>query len=591
MGITQLELDGAFEEYHTRFGGVKEDYFALLYLSKEFGKTPDELYVQVAFGGNDYGIDAFHIDRERRNLYLYQFKWSKDHNLFRDSFQRLISDGMDRVFGNPLQDKQQNDVLISLKSQLNEDQSIIDRVLVLFVFNGDPAAAEHSAVLDNLREELESKKFLIDQYFGRKGINLTFEYRSNETRKLSVAAHSRKTYEYEIPLQGAIPFETSDGQQKMLVGFTRLMDLYGMYKEMGQRFFERNIRYGLSPDKPPNKSMRTALADIVLQEKQDPTVFTFNHNGVTLAAQQVEVSEGDSQMKIVEPRLLNGAQSITSFNKFLQDNERNPALKKGEAKLSSIMVLTKIVQGSPEFVTDVTVYNNKQNKVDAWSLRANDLIQLSFQDKFSKDLGIYYERQEDAFENLTDADLEEMGIEQYKAIELKRLGHTFLAIQGEIDRMSRIGEVFENRKLYEETFRESYLSANSKKIILAYKIQFRLGRILNEILERGPAKYGYIMNEKNLVWALLIQGMFNQEDLSNLAEQFGTTLTVEKDYTDRLNELASKRVRFLIGEIVASRDYEDQVQKGKFSFLRTKTAFQRCMDVAYRRFRWTKRSI
>ena len=99
------------------------------------------------------------------------------------------------------------------------------------------------------------------------------------------------------------------------------------------------------------------------------------------------------------------------------------------------------------------------------------------------------------------------------------------------------------------------------------------------------------MNEKNLVWALLIQGMFNQEDLSNLAEQFGTTLTVEKDYTDRLNELASKRVRFLIGEIVASRDYEDQVQKGKFSFLRTKTAFQRCMDVAYRRFRWTKRSI
>ena len=157
--------------------------------------------------------------------------------------------------------------------------------------------------------------------------------------------------------------------------------------------------------------------------------------------------------------------------------------------------------------------------------------------------------------------------------------------------MSRIGEVFENRKLYEDTFRESYLGANSKKIVLAYKIQFRLGRILNEILEKGPAKYGYIMNEKNLVWALLIQGVFNQEDTASLADEFGTTLTVEKNYTDRLNELASKKVRFLISDIVSDRDYEDLVKKGKFSFLRTKAVFQRCMDRAYTRFRWSKKSI
>ena len=55
----------------------------------------EKLASHVAFGGNDYGLDAFWIDRDLRNLYLYQFKWSEDQTLFRSSLKRLISSGMD----------------------------------------------------------------------------------------------------------------------------------------------------------------------------------------------------------------------------------------------------------------------------------------------------------------------------------------------------------------------------------------------------------------------------------------------------------------------------------------------------------------
>ena len=37
----------------------------------------DQLIHQVAFGNRDYGIDTYYIDREAKNLYLYQFKWSE----------------------------------------------------------------------------------------------------------------------------------------------------------------------------------------------------------------------------------------------------------------------------------------------------------------------------------------------------------------------------------------------------------------------------------------------------------------------------------------------------------------------------------
>jgi hypothetical protein len=52
--IDQQRLDSIFAEHHGRYGGRKEDYFALLYLTRKFKIDIDEIAHQVAFGGNDY---------------------------------------------------------------------------------------------------------------------------------------------------------------------------------------------------------------------------------------------------------------------------------------------------------------------------------------------------------------------------------------------------------------------------------------------------------------------------------------------------------------------------------------------------------
>jgi hypothetical protein len=53
MAITDQAVDQIFSDLKRICGGVRNDYFALLYLMQEFGLERDVAIEQVAFGGND----------------------------------------------------------------------------------------------------------------------------------------------------------------------------------------------------------------------------------------------------------------------------------------------------------------------------------------------------------------------------------------------------------------------------------------------------------------------------------------------------------------------------------------------------------
>ena len=77
MVITEGQVAQAASELRGRRGGVDNDYFGLLFLEKEFRLSRDEAAEQIAYGGNDFGIDGYHVDRQARNFHLLQFKFSK----------------------------------------------------------------------------------------------------------------------------------------------------------------------------------------------------------------------------------------------------------------------------------------------------------------------------------------------------------------------------------------------------------------------------------------------------------------------------------------------------------------------------------
>ncbi len=102
--------------------------------------------------------------------------------------------------------------------------------------------------------------------------------------------------------------------------------------------------------------------------------------------------------RVTEPRLLNGAQTVTTFGRILELNKGNKNIEEHSDVLTDIWIPCRIItHAKPEFVISVTINNNRQNPVMPWNLRANDLIQCQIADKFRDDLGIYYERQEEMF--------------------------------------------------------------------------------------------------------------------------------------------------------------------------------------------------
>lgn len=588
MRYTDQLIDQAFADCKGSCGGVRNDYFGLLYLEHEYDVPREDAKVQNAFGGYDFGVDGFHFDKVKRNLYLFQFKYSESHQQFKGSFQRLIEDGMQYVFGATGQDKKENQLLQQIKSCLIENTAVIDRVLIHFVFLGDPQSAEQSPVLDKLREDLENKKHLVETALGRP-VPLVIEFKSARTKKIGGSTQVRKSYAYPIHLTDHVA-RSGPTDESLHVGFVRLVDLNAMFADMGQRFFERNIRASLPAESSVNRSLERTFRNVVLDQKTSPLAFSFNHNGVTMSAEVLK--ETDSGWRITEPRLLNGAQTVTTFARFLKANETNPKLKDNRGTLEALTVLCRVVTGATQdFVTSVTINNNRQNWVKPWNLHANDMIQLELEEKFRGDLNLYYERRENSFENLSDEDLEEMGIVPGRAIELFKLGRTFLVVDGDLDKLNRYPEVFEDDKLYGQVFSEARKKVDSRKIVLCYKAERRLKQFLRDILEMGQNKYEFVRKGRNLLWALLCQGMLNDAKLEQRAEQWGQSLSVESDFVDWVSGIATTRCRMILKNLVEDKHNAEKVAEGNFNFLRNNGTYKRAMECAHTKFKWVERGL
>jgi len=316
--ITDRLIDQAYSDLHVDCGGVREDYFGLLYLEREHKMARERSINQIAFGGNDYGIDGFYFDEVKRNLYLFQFKYSESYGQFKGSLQRLIDIGVERIFTAPNKDQYKNQLLMQLRSSLIENRAVIDQICFRFVFTGDPADAERSSVLDKLREDLENKKYFIDQFFGERQVSLVVEFRSTSGR-VGGPHLPRETTTFSIPMKDLVLVEGPAGQ-KMHLCFIRLVDLDRMHREIGSRFFDSNIRYGLGESEAVNRSISAALKRIVLDRGEDPNIFAFDHNGITLFAEKVEAI--DSSFRLTAPRLLNGAQTVTTLSRFSNQEQR-----------------------------------------------------------------------------------------------------------------------------------------------------------------------------------------------------------------------------------------------------------------------------
>lgn len=586
MNEMEIKSRKLYNELRDNYGGTRDHYMALAYLDREFGVGKNAALNRIDFNSSGYGINAFHFDEVRKNLYLLLVSVSSVADMVKQPLYQFAKSGLDQIFATEKETGSGSRFFNSLVSCIQENSAIIDQVFLRVIMAGGLDELEKSEYVKNLLEQIEDKKYLIDRFFNGRTVRFSYDQRSISGSDIRMGTTSR-VYEYSLDI-GQILSQSGSGGEKMAIFFMRLTDLLAMYREMGSKFFERNIRYGLG-DNYVNRSIAASFKRIVLEGKEQPGVFAFNHNGVTIAAQEVR-TEGN-RCHIVSPRLLNGAQTVTTFDSFCKGinfSKENPDYEKYSRTIEGIKVLCKtITDAQSQFITTVTINNNRQNPVAPWDLHANDDIQLQLQDKFRSVLGIYYERQKNAFADIDPE--EENGIIAKKEIKLLKLAQTFLASDGELRLLGSLRDVFEEDEIYERVFSLSRLKADLRAVVLCYKIQFRLHRLIKEIVERGPTKYWYLKRAKNLLWALLCQAVLNDERIDDLTDSYGTDMVLSNGYINLLAELSSRRCRPLIAFLEEKN--RDKIDAGDVTFLNRDAAFTHCMNEARERWGWVKRGL
>jgi len=152
--------------------------------------------------------------------------------------------------------------------------------------------------------------------------------------------------------------------------------------------------------------------------------------------------------------------------------------------------------------------------------------------------------------------------------------------------------VFEDDKIYEQVFRQKRIRADSRHIVLCYKIQFKLKKLSNEIAQKGQNKYWFISRARYLLWALLCQCLLNDEKLEDYSEEYGhSSMSLPVGYTEILTHYATSRVRPLLALLMQDEDYIDKVREENLTFLRTDKAFEKCMKIAYKKWGWVHKKL
>lgn len=569
-------------------GATKEARFLLGLLQEGFGLQNNLIEQRVMLKAAGQGVDAWHLDAERKTLYLLSAKLSDDPAALKPAL-RGVSLAIDRIFGDEAEHaavEPGDEFLAALRAHVLENRFLVGQVFVQLYFSGDPADARKSELLGALVEELSGKKYLIDDFCGGQNAVLSVEFRSSTSQEVAIASQGRRTHRYPIDLSRTIQLDSPAGET-LTAGYLRLADLLTIYQKMGQRFLSRNIRSGLGVEHPTHRAIMKSFEDIVINQKMTPEEFSFLHNGVSIAVEAYENRKG--QVMVTEPRLLNGAQTVASLSAFVDKWAGQDKFERNRDLLDRIRVLGRVVSGATaDFVSQVTIANNRQNPVEPWNLRANDLIQLEFQEKFAKEAGLYYERQQGAFASLTEPELEALGAQPGRPVEMRRLAQTFLALQGEIDRLSRLRLVFESESVYRDVFRESYLKKDVRRMVLAYKVLMRTLAVARDIMDRFTEKYHWLPKATGLLGSLLIQALLNDEKAEEYIQAYGTSLKIENDFVELLKDLASRKVRPLLAAYIAGPREAEMLQTMNFTFLRTKGAFQKCMELGAEKHGWKK---
>ncbi len=517
----------------TNFGRTDEDNFTPWWIQQKF-KTSDEEATMCSSDGNyDKGLDGYFLQetQDRITLTLVQGKYTEDLNQIKkgvSDINRFLPD-LGRLFKKLESDSYKENIVIKRIRPRIEGIKITDtkplyiEACVIGLTNLSPEFIENK--ISTLKSEL-GKTFLAE--FDNP--NIIFDFKVIGLEHLienNLADILRPARPFEIHFDGSEELEM--GNSKFVSGLGKLSDLVDLYNKKGNQLFDKNVRlflYGKKNEsKGPAGKIKETL-ELINSGKFGKEKFAFLHNGVSIYSTKTIPNKDSRSIEITNPSILNGCQTIKSASFFYQE-----MLSKGkldEQIWKNIPVSVRIVStNDAELWREVAEANNRQNSMSPAALRANDEVQINLENDF-KDLKIFYERQEAAFENISRVDrdkFEELYSNSLKEpIYIDTLAQTIICCSDlALSYATRANEIFESQKLYLKVFSRSHLYdlkflilAHNVRRVVEYAVRNAIpGNATKVYADFRPSKY------RDLFTRLVLKVIIKNKELEDYVEEYG----------------------------------------------------------------------
>lgn len=388
-------------------GASAGDAFASWWLSKTFSLSALDANSRASDGSAEQGFDAFHLETSSKSatLYLVRAVFSDSRNDIKKAitgFEGLIKELSPLFKGKEISlPDGENSVLHRLVKALQEEPKHLKQLKLNFTILN--LNEERSEILWNAFASAKEKfdmrcRNLLGNH------HVTLELLGPHAINPSLSGGHVPSEEQTLSFQG-VELNTGNGIQ-YYVGIGKLADLVHLYEQYGDHLFAKNVRAFLykAMEKGPARYMRETLKSIcdkkVSKKERVPDYqFAIFHNGVTLYTLTANLK--GEKVTIREPSILNGCQTVKNAYLFKHNHLGEDADEKSWENIP--IPIRIIVSSDEELIRNVTVSNNRQNSIRASAFRSNDPIQLQLGEKFHEK-GIFYERQEGAFENLKKSD-------------------------------------------------------------------------------------------------------------------------------------------------------------------------------------------
>ena len=280
-----------------------------------------------------------------------------------------------------------------------------------------------------------------------------------------------------------------DSKVPTILVFAKVIDFINyMKKDPYDLLFARNIRLDLG-NTEPNENIKNTFKDF-------PEEFAFSNNGITLICEEIIPDLPGQELKILNPRVVNGSQTLHSVR----------YIDKPSINARVMLRIIKVGKMNPDTIDDdaikrkeiihkISIRSNLQNPIKKWNLVANDDFQNSLK-RYFRSKNLFYETRKGEWK-ARKLELKQVNIKNGPFItRLTQLIASFYYNDKDLGPALAYGKLNE---LFDED--NKYDKITKIQVNDVYKI-FLLGEIIKETL-KYLKKYQYINEIKDYIFLSL----------------------------------------------------------------------------------------